>query len=290
MWTILLAMGQPLEARIHLDRGRALYKPEQHSYLRYRYAGHDPGACCSGVSAITHWLTGFPDRAQVELGSLRARIDELQHPMTSVILTVSGWVHFRLGELESAARLGTELIASARKHGFHAWAEPAIVLTELARCTPSSPSELREMSDRLMGGKSTRSAKLLMCSILLDICADAGDVDVAEALLKPLLDVQNTMHRAEFLRVHGALMLQRATPDAVAAERSFRNAIEVAREQGAKSFELRAATSLATLWHEQGKRNEARELLGGVYGWFTEGFNTPDLQRAKSLLDDWAIA
>ncbi len=86
----------------------------------------------------------------------------------------------------------------------------------------------------------------------------------------------------------GALLLQRTTPDAVGAERSFENALEVAREQGAKSFELRAATSLATLWHEQGKRNEARELLGGVYAWFTEGFDTPDLRRAKALLDEWA--
>ena len=94
------------------------------------------------------------------------------------------------------------------------------------------------------------------------------------------------MRRAEFLRLEGVLLLERATPDALAAERSFENALEVAREQGAKSFELRAATSLATLWHGQGKRNEARELLGGVYGWFTEGFQTPDLQRAKSLLDE----
>ncbi len=98
------------------------------------------------------------------------------------------------------------------------------------------------------------------------------------------------MHRAEFLRLEGALLLQRATPEAVAAERCFENAIEVAREQGAKSFELRAATSLASLWHGQGKCTEARDLLGGVYAWFTEGFQTPDLQRAKSFLDEWAVA
>ncbi len=96
------------------------------------------------------------------------------------------------------------------------------------------------------------------------------------------------MHRAEFLQRQGVVLLMRPTPDAIAAERSFEDAIEVAREQGAKSFELRAATSLATLWHSQGKRNETRDLLGGVYAWFTEGFDTPDLRRAKSLLDEWA--
>ena len=98
------------------------------------------------------------------------------------------------------------------------------------------------------------------------------------------------MQRAEFLERQGVVALMRPTPDAVAAERSFEAAIEVAREQGAKSFELRAATSLASLWHEQGKPIEACELLGGVYGWFTEGFDTPDLRRAKSLLDAWADA
>jgi predicted ATPase len=96
-------------------------------------------------------------------------------------------------------------------------------------------------------------------------------------------------HRAEFLRLEGVLRLRRQAPDPVSAERSFESALEVARAQGAKSFELRAATSLAELWREQGKASEARELLGGVYGWFTEGFDTPDLRRAKSLLDEWAI-
>jgi tetratricopeptide (TPR) repeat protein len=290
MWGILCLRGQPLEARMHLEHVSVLYDPERHAYLRYRYAGHDPGACCSTWSALSNWLIGFPERAQRELAACRARIDELQHPQTNILLAIAGWVHYRLGEFEEAARLGAEFVECARKHGFQALAEPAIVLIELARQTPSTPVQLRELNEHLTHAKSSRAHKLLMCSIMVEHCIATGDVELAEAVLTPPLATREPMLRAELLRLEGALQLQSATADFAAAERRFHSAIEVALAQGAKSFELRAATSLATLWHQQGKRNEAQELLGGVYAWFTEGFQTPDLQRAKSLLDEWAPA
>ncbi len=289
VWILLLLSGQPREALVHLARGSALYEPERHSYLRYRYGGHDPGACCSAMSAESHWLIGFPERARRDLAVLRVRIDQLDHPMTNILLAHAAWVHYRLGEIQTAARMGAELTAIATKHGFQAWAGPAIVLTTLSSHNRATVAQLRELNERLRSGKSSQSFKLMMGGILVDLCAAAGDIALAEHVLSPLLEVRDTMHRAEFLRLQGALLLQRATPDPIAAERSFESAIEVAREQGAKSFELRAATSLATLWHSQGKRSEARELLGGVYASFTEGFSTPDLQRARSLLDEWDI-
>jgi predicted ATPase len=93
---------------------------------------------------------------------------------------------------------------------------------------------------------------------------------------------------AEVNRVKGELLLIQLSPDAAEAEASLHRALEVARSQSAKSFELRAATSLARLWQRQGKRDEARELLQPVYSWFTEGFGTPDLKDAKALLDELA--
>jgi hypothetical protein len=185
------------------------------------------------------------------------------------------------------AAASDELIAIARKHGFHAWAEPAAVLTELAPQTRSTPDQLRALNERLMDGRSSKSAKMIMCGILVDICAAADDVELARHVLAPLLDEPDTMHRAELLRLEGSLLLQCASPDPIAAEHSSHRAMEEA--QGAKSFELRAATSLATLWRQQGKRQEARALLGGVYACFTEGFQTADLLQAKSLLDEWAV-
>jgi len=90
----------------------------------------------------------------------------------------------------------------------------------------------------------------------------------------------------ELYRLQGELLLRQALPDAPQAEASFQQALAMARRQQAKSLELRAAMSLARLWQRQGKRAEAHELLAPTYGWFTEGFDTPDLKEAKELLDD----
>ena len=87
-------------------------------------------------------------------------------------------------------------------------------------------------------------------------------------------------------RLQGALLLQQAIPDAAQAEACFQQALAIARRQQAKSWELRAAMSLARLWQCQGKRDDARALLAPLYGWFTEGFDTADLQEAKALLDE----
>ena len=95
-------------------------------------------------------------------------------------------------------------------------------------------------------------------------------------------------YAAELSRLKGALLLQQAVPDAAQAEACFQQALDVARQQQAKSWELRAATSLARLWRQQGKRAEAHALLAPIYGWFTEGFDTADLQEAKALLEELA--
>ena len=101
--------------------------------------------------------------------------------------------------------------------------------------------------------------------------------------------IETTMERwseAEVHRVAGELALMSPQPDTAKAEAYFERALAVAREQQAKSWELRAAMSMARLWRDQGKRDEARDLLAPVYGWFTEGFDTRDLKEAKALLDD----
>jgi predicted ATPase len=93
-------------------------------------------------------------------------------------------------------------------------------------------------------------------------------------------------YEAELYRLKGVLLLQQAVPDAPQAEACFQQALALARRQQAKSWELRTALSLGRLWQQQGKRDEARELLAPIYSWFTEGFDTPDLQETKALLED----
>ncbi len=108
---------------------------------------------------------------------------------------------------------------------------------------------------------------------------------MSEALVV-MYNTEVRLHAAELYRLKGALFLRQAVPDAFEAESCFHQALDVARSQQAKSLELRAATSLARLWQSQGKRQEAYELLAPVYGWFTEGFDTADLQEAKGLLQE----
>ena len=102
-----------------------------------------------------------------------------------------------------------------------------------------------------------------------------------------MASTKERFYEAEIYRVKGELLLKHGGPDSVArAETSFRQALDIARVQSAKSWELRAATSLARLWAERGGRAQARDLLAPIYGWFTEGLDTPDLNDAKALLDE----
>src|SRR5262249_27344954 len=116
---------------------------------------------------------------------------------------------------------------------------------------------------------------------------EAGLVVLAEALT--LVDATGERwYEAELHRLRGALLLQQSLDHQAEAESCFHDALAIARHQQAKSLELRTATSLARLWQQQGKRQEAHDLLAPVYGWFTEGFDTADLQDAKALLDELA--
>ena len=124
---------------------------------------------------------------------------------------------------------------------------------------------------------------------LAEAHGQGGQVDegfhlLAEALA--MVDTTRSRLAAELHRLHGELLLRQAIPDTPQAEACFQQALEVARHQQARSWELRTAMSLSRLWQQQGKGAEARELLAPVYDWFTEGFDTPDLQDARALLEE----
>ena len=124
---------------------------------------------------------------------------------------------------------------------------------------------------------------------LAEACGQAGEVEEGLLTLTEALTVVDTteerMWEAELYRLKGELLLQQSSDNQPKAETCFHKAIAIAQSQHAKSWELRAATSLARLWQQQGKRQEAHDLLAPIYGWFTEGFDTADLQEARALLD-----
>ena len=140
-----------------------------------------------------------------------------------------------------------------------------------------------------IGQEQTRPFCLLL---LAEGARQAGRVDEGLRLLAEALVALEASQRGDMLtevyRLRGDFLLRQAVPDVVQAEACFQQALAIARRQQAKSWELRAATSLARLWQQQGKRDEAYELLAPVYGWFTEGFDTADLQEAKALLAELA--
>ena len=132
---------------------------------------------------------------------------------------------------------------------------------------------------------------LLFLGLLVEACERAGQVEEGLCALREALEAMQTteerIYEAEVYRLQGELLLQQSADQQWEAEESLQRALEIsARRQQAKSLELRAAMSLAHLWQQQGKREEARALLAPVYGWFTEGFDTADLQEAKVLLDE----
>jgi predicted ATPase len=130
----------------------------------------------------------------------------------------------------------------------------------------------------------------LYFTLLAEALALAGKIEEALAALDDALAKAAASgergSNAEIHRLRGELTARLPYPDPAKTEESFRTALTIAREQGTRGYELRAATSLARLWGEQGRRAEARDLLAPVYGWFTEGFDTADLKEAKALLDD----
>jgi predicted ATPase len=137
-----------------------------------------------------------------------------------------------------------------------------------------------------------RSNTPLYLALLAEALAFAGKIEDALAALDDALAeaaVTGVRGRdAEIHRLRGELTGRLPYPDPAKAEDSYRTALAIAREQGTRGYELRAATSLARLWRDQGRRTEARDLLAPVYGWFTEGFDTADLKEAKALLEELA--
>jgi predicted ATPase len=138
-----------------------------------------------------------------------------------------------------------------------------------------------------MGGGVFRPAYLVL---LAEAYGNMGQTDEGLSILAEALAVvehsEERWWEAELYRVKGELLLRQAVPDEQEAEACLRQAFDVARHQQAKALELRAAMSLARLWQQQGKRDEARALLAPIYGWFTEGFDTADLQEAQALLEE----
>ena len=245
----------------------------------------------SDVDLVVPWLSGSRPRGCRSGAQGCARIGHAATLMNA--LAFAAFTYTQCGNYPTSTVLLDELVELAEEKGALSW--KAIGLAARGRVWALS-GKAREAVQTLTSGitafRSMGSTGYLpmYLSALTGAYSDVGELDKARnsiAEAKALIEeTKETWHEAEIHRIAGEIALMSPEPDAAKAEAYFQRALAVARIQQAKSWELRAAMSLARLWRDEGKRNEARDLLAPVYGWFTEGFDTLDLKEARALLDE----
>jgi predicted ATPase len=284
--------GEPAVARTHYTQALALYDPQANRALVMRY-GIDLGVISHSYLARALWSLGFPDQALQHSQAACALAEEVAHPFSlAQALLTAAYVHQWRREVAAAHAQATAAMTLVTAQGFAQFGLRGTVLYGWALAMQGqSEAGLAEIRQGLAAELATGST--LFQPYFLGLLAEAygagGHPDEGlDALAEALTVLETTELRyygAELYRLKGALLLQQAVPDAAQAEACFQQALALARQQQARSWELRAATSLARLWQAQGKRQEAYDVLAPVYNWFTEGFDTADLQEPKTLLD-----
>jgi predicted ATPase len=272
-----------------------LYDPQRHRTHAALYSGHDPGVCCRMQAAHSLWLLGYPDQAVVSIQAALALAQQLAHPLSfTMALRWAAVLHHLRREAPQTRTHAEAAITMAIDQEFPQQVAIATPLRGWALAAKGQGEEgiaqIRQglAAYRAMGVTMDRPEHLAM---LAEASAQVGQITeglvaLAEALA--MLDQSDMrLWEAELYRLRGELLLQQTVAQPEEAEVCFQQALAVARRQQAKSLELRAAMGLSRLWQHQGKRAEACELLAPIYGWFTEGFDTADLQEAKALLASW---
>ncbi len=288
-WTTLFTLGELLSAKEHVERGRALYDPQQHHQLAFVYGGHDTGVCCGTVGARALWLLGYPDQALQKSQEALSLGRELSHPFSlAYALSWAALVHHFCGERKAVQEPTEAAMILATEHGFPRWLALGTVLRGLLSV---EHGHLEQGIEQIRQGLETSEAEQQVAAALLaEAYGKAGQAEeglnvVTEAITKAR-KTGNCFYESELHRLKGELLLEQAVPAVQDAEACFQKAIDLSRRQSAKSLELRAAMSLSRLWQNQGKTREARKMLAEIYGWFTEGFDTADLKQAKALLEE----
>ena len=287
--------GDFIGARMHLENSLAIYDSERDRDFAFRF-GQDTGVSAMIILALTLWPLG-----EIKGASQCADEATTQAALSTHVAT-EAFAHgykslFEMMRRDAGCALheGEVLLGLAREHVMPQWLAIGTFTLGWARW---------HSGDREAGEKEMRNGMALfreqgirfplpLCAVLLaEIEDELGRIEHALAILDDALaDAERTgQHHfdAELHRQRGALLLRKTPNDVTAAEAAFIRAIEVARSQQTRTFELRAAMGLARLWRYQGKPQQARELLAPVYGWFTEGFDTRDLKEAKALLTELA--
>jgi predicted ATPase len=284
-------LGELVPAQQHLAQGSALYDPQHH---HSRAALNDPGVFCLSFEAWVLWLLGYPEQALQRSQAALTLARELSHPPSlAAALVFAAILHQVRQERQLARDRAEAAMALALEQALPHWVAYGTIMRGWALAMQGQWKEgIAQIQQGLIAQRAAGAeiARPYFLALLAEAHTAAGQAEtglgvLAEALA--LVDYTDERYwEAEVYRVKGELLLRQAVPDAPQAEACFQQALGVAHRRQAKSWALRAVMSLSRLWQQQGKRAEARELLAPIYSWFTEGFDTADLQEARALLED----
>jgi DNA-binding winged helix-turn-helix (wHTH) protein/predicted ATPase len=289
---IWFSLGDYAATQRHCAQGLALLDPTAPRAPAFHYTGAS-GVTCLAMAAHTLWCLGYPAQALRRSQEALAQAQALANPYSLAFAeSYAASLYHRCRDAPAVQAHAEALLALATAQGFplyvgistfwRGWAlamqgEDAAGLAQMHH----------GMADLMAIGQTL--ARTFRLVPLAEVLGHTGQVEAGLRLLvEALAEIEASRQgdlQAETYRLRGVLLLQQAVPDPAQAAACFQQALSIARKQRAKSWELRAAMSLSRMWQHQGKRTEARELLAPVYGWFTEGFDTADLQEAKALLD-----
>jgi class 3 adenylate cyclase/predicted ATPase len=293
MGTSLLSTGEIAEARAHFDKGIALYDPTAHRTLATRF-GVDVRVSILSYRSWALWMLGYPEAALADAEAALSDAREIGQAATLMFaLNYTSLPHIFRGDYAKAKAVVDELVVLADEKGTLIWKASGLSLQGILLALSGKPAEAIPMiiSGRSMYESTGATLGLSWRSPHLSAAyAELGQFDDAWRCVNEAITAveatKETWCEAESHRVAGEIALKSPEANVPNAQAHFERALAVARAQQAKSWELRAAMSMARLLRDQGKRDEARDQLAPVYGWFTEGFDTLDLKDAKALLDE----
>jgi class 3 adenylate cyclase/predicted ATPase len=295
MGASLMVTGEIAAGKAHFDQSIALYDPDEHRLLGMRF-GSDGRVLALVYRSIGLWMLGHPEAAVVDADCAIKNARAIGHA-TSLMMALSlPELTYRLcGNYAAGIECVRELAKLADEKGSLFWKTVALLNEARHLALTGEPAKALPMATSARNAFEATGAKFLApldLSVIASIYAALGKFDDARRCIAEAMNAVETnkerWFEADVVRTAGEVELESPEPDTTKAERYFERALAVARQQHAKSWELRAAMSLARLWRSQGKPQQARELLAPVYGWFTEGFDTRDLMEAKALLEELA--
>jgi predicted ATPase len=292
LWSTAYSTGAFATARRHAAQGLALYTPAQHHAQTEHYGGHDPGVCGRTYAAKSLWHLGYPDQAEQWNEAAVALAQALGHPFTlgHTLQSAAGLHQWQRDVPRTYERATAALRLGGAQGSQYLVATSTMKLGWAVAMQGHVEAGITQIRQALAIWQTlgTPHLRAEMLALLADVYRTADrHTEGLEAVAEALEIVDTTggrLNEAELYGLKGEFLWHAGTR-LEEAETCFQHQRTIARQQQAKSWELRAAMSLARLWQQHGKRGEARALLAEVYGWFTEGFDTADLREAATLLN-----